>query len=270
MNGGILNSSRRRKRLPSCIQFMKTPILRVLVGCWLQAGVCFGAAATNDIVGDWLGTIEGGPARLRILFHISRSPAGALTAKVDSPDQGARDLPVEEVSFKDGKLRLEVKMVQGFYEGSLDPQGESITGTWNQSGQAMPVPLRKTKGPISVATPESFSAADTAANKLAAQKLAGTWNGTLTAGPNTLRLRVKIASAASGAATGTLDSLDQGSKDIPVSGITLKDKSVRFEVRGILAAYDGTLEEGGSLIKGQWHQGGQNLPLDFKQTPPAR
>ena len=45
-----------------------------------------------DITGDWLGTLEVGATRLRIVFHISKNATG-LTATIDSPDQNASGLP---------------------------------------------------------------------------------------------------------------------------------------------------------------------------------
>jgi hypothetical protein len=108
------------------------------------------------------------------------------------------------------------------------------------------------------------------ASKQAAQKLTGVWNGTLAAGAASFRLKVTIAKTASGAATGTIESLDQGAKDIPLSSITCKEGAVHFEARGIGAFYDGTLSPAGVMLTGQWHQSGQAMPLEFKKAASAR
>jgi hypothetical protein len=95
---------------------------------------------------------------------------------------------------------------------------------------------------------------------------AGVWDGTLAVGPNNFRLKVQIPKTAAGAATGTIESVDQGAKDIPLSAITCKEGAVHFEARGIGAFYDGTLSPAGVILTGQWHQSGQALPLEFKKV----
>ena len=236
----------------------------------LSSAIAFGAPATNDLAGNWKGAIEVGQAKLRLLFKVSRTPAGVLTAKLDSLDQGARDIPVETVVTKDNTVRMEVKTVQGVYEGSFDEAGKKINGTWSQGPQSLPLTLERNQGTTATSEPEKLSPADLAASKQAAQKLAGVWNGTLAAGAANLRLKIKIAKAASGAATGTIESVDQGAKDIPLSAITCKEGAVHFEARGIGAYYDGTLSPAGVMLTGQWHQSGQSMLLEFKKAASAR
>jgi hypothetical protein len=97
-------------------------------------------------------------------------------------------------------------------------------------------------------------------------KTPGTWSGALTTPTGTLRLRLNISKSATGAATGTMDSLDQNANGIPLSAITLKDGRVRFEVRGVGGVYEGTLAADGSTLNGEWQQGGGSLPLEFKKA----
>jgi hypothetical protein len=112
----------------------------------LSSAIAFGAPATNDLTGNWKGAIEVGQVKLRLLFKISRTPAGVLTAKLDSLDQGARDIPVETVVTKDNTVRMEVKSVQGVYEGAFDPAGKKIIGTWQQGPQSLPLTLERNPG----------------------------------------------------------------------------------------------------------------------------
>jgi hypothetical protein len=236
----------------------------------LSSAVAFGAPATNDLAGNWKGALEVGQAKLRLLFKITRTPAGVLTAKMDSLDQGARDVPVETIVAKDNTVRMEVKLVHGVYEGSFDETGKKITGTWQQGPNSLPLTLERSQGTSAAAEPEKLSPADLAASKLAAQKLTGVWNGTLAAGATNLRLKVTITKTSSGAATGSFESVDQGAKDIPLSAITCKEGAIHFEARGIGASYDGTLSPAGVILTGQWHQSGQSMPLEFKKAASTR
>ncbi len=231
----------------------------------LCSAVVSGAANTNDVSGNWSGTLEVGSMKLRVIFKINKSAGSALTATMDSVDQGARDIPVDVVTLKDKALRMEVKAVSGIYEGTLDSTGNKATGQWTQGPQTLPLVLEKKQGKDSSLEAEKFSPADLAANKQAALKVAGTWNGTLATGMANLRLRLNISKSSTGNATGTLDSLDQGANGIPLSAITLKDGKVRFEALGIGGVYEGKLAADGYTLAGQWQQGGQILPLEFKK-----
>jgi hypothetical protein len=62
---------------------------------------------------------------------------------MDSPDQNASDIPVAKITVEDLKVTLDVAAVGGSYEGTLDPAKNEIDGTWKQSGQTLPLLLKK-------------------------------------------------------------------------------------------------------------------------------
>lgn len=245
---------------------MKNPISRLVAAGLLWSTVAVGAAGTNDVTGNWTGTLDVGTVKLRLGFRISKDASGGLTAKMDSLDQGARNLPVDAVTVNAKTLRLEVKSVNGVYEGTLDAAETKAIGQWTQGPQSLPLVLEKRLGTDSAFAAEKLSPADQAANQQAALKVAGTWNGALATGTVSLRLRLNLSKSATGAATGTMDSLDQGANGIPLSAITLKAGKVRFEAKGIGGIYEGTLAADGATLNGQWRQGGQTLPLEFKKA----
>ena len=161
---------------------------------------------------------------------------------------------------------MEVKAVQGGYKGSLDVSTDSVVGQWTQGPNSLPLKLTKSMNPNTASAAEVLPPADLAANKDAAQKITGTWNGTLVTGGPNLRLRVNITKTAAGAATGTMDSLDQGANGIPLGAVTLKAGKVRFEVPGVGGLYEGTLAADGTALSGQWQQQGRSMPLDLQKT----
>ena len=61
---------------------------------------------------------------------------------------------------------MEVKSVQGVYEGSFDAAGKKITGTWQQGSQSLPLTLERNQGTVVAAEIEKLSPADLVANKL--------------------------------------------------------------------------------------------------------
>jgi murein DD-endopeptidase MepM/ murein hydrolase activator NlpD len=95
--------------------------------------------------------------------------------------------------------------------------------------------------------------------------LAGDWEGTLMAGPNSLRVVFHITRSSDEIYLGRIDSLDQGTS-IPISSIQVSGDSIRIDVPAARANYQGTWSADKTAIKGTWSQGGA-LPLDLKRMP---
>jgi hypothetical protein len=245
---------------------MKNVLSLLTAALLLSSAIARGDEFAKNVLGSWQGALEAGPVKLRVVFNITQAAGGGLTATMDSPDQGARGIPVDSVTVTGTSLNIEVKAINGAYKGILDAAGNTAAGQWTQGPQSLPLKLVKGSGADTASSVEFLSPADLAASREAAQMVAGTWNGALATGGGSLRLRVNITKTAAGIATGTMDSLDQGANGIPISAITLKEGKVRFEVRGIGGVYEGTLATHGSTLSGQWQQGGHSLPLDLQKA----
>lgn len=128
-------------------------LMTILLGIVLSMGMMH-ARQNNAPLGNWQGTLAVSGMELRIVFHISLTGEGALTATMDSPDQGAKGIPVSKTSFEAGHLLLEVSSIGGVYEGSLAADREHITGEWRQSGLRLPLNLEKTEKPAEVRRPQ--------------------------------------------------------------------------------------------------------------------
>ncbi|MGH9665536.1 MAG: hypothetical protein ACRD9L_14015, partial [Bryobacteraceae bacterium] len=70
------------------------------------------SAQPAPILGNWQGTLDVGTAKLRLAFHIVENKTGGLTATLDSLDQNARGIPVQEVTFADGRLSLKLAAIK--------------------------------------------------------------------------------------------------------------------------------------------------------------
>ncbi|MBA7514390.1 hypothetical protein ES705_06418 [subsurface metagenome] len=107
-----------------------------------------------SIEGIWEGQLKVPGTELRIIFNISKNQDGALTATLDSPDQGVTDIPVEEVIFKDNTLHLEVKSAGSVFEGNVSEDFLVIEGEWKQSGQALPLTINRVDKAVEILRPQ--------------------------------------------------------------------------------------------------------------------
>jgi len=129
-------------------------LFAVTVAVVLCLGVPAMAAKQEDITGIWQGKLKAGASELRIVFRISRDSSGSLTAKMDSPDQGAKDIPVTRVVFADRTIRLEIKAIQGVFEGELDENGSRIVGTWEQGPVSLPLTVERAASAYTIQRPQ--------------------------------------------------------------------------------------------------------------------
>jgi len=107
-----------------------------------------------SIEGIWQGKLKVPGVELTIAFKISKNPDGTLTATLDSPDQGVTGIPMEEVIFEDNTLRLEVKSAGAVFEGKVSEDFLVIEGEWKQSGQTLPLTVKRVDKAVEIFRPQ--------------------------------------------------------------------------------------------------------------------
>lgn len=95
-----------------------------------------------------------------------------------------------------------------------------------------------------------------------AQDITGPWNGTLKVAAMQLRLVVNITKTDDGYKA-TLDSPDQGAKDIAVSKTTFENSQLRFAIPVAQIEYVGDLKDG--KFVGTFKQNGKEFPLELSK-----
>ncbi len=109
----------------------------------------------------------------------------------------------------------------------------------------------------------AIRAGEKPAEKAADKQLDGYWLGKLKIGAVELRLGVRFAKKG-GKWTGTLDSIDQGARGLPIDTITLDGRALRFELKELGAAFAGKVKDDGTQLVGKFKQGELDLPITFQ------
>jgi len=105
-------------------------------------------------------------------------------------------------------------------------------------------------------------------SSLVAQDVTGAWGGTLDIQGTRLRVVFNVTQDPQGYSA-TMDSPDQGVKDIPVAKTTVDDSTIALEVPVANISYKGIYKD--SLIVGTFTQNNQDFPLDLsRQTGEAK
>lgn len=97
---------------------------------------------SQNIAGQWYGLLKVGTLQLRIGFNISKTETG-YSSTLDSPDQGAKNIPVQTTTFENAVLKIDAKNLGIAYEGVL--QNDSIMGDLKQRGQVISLNLSRNK-----------------------------------------------------------------------------------------------------------------------------
>ncbi len=95
----------------------------------------------QDITGTWNGVLTVSGIQLKIVFHINTLGEG-YASTMDSPDQGAKGIPVATTTFDDSKLSLAIPNIGLIYEGEF--KTDSVVGTLKQNGASFPMTLKRT------------------------------------------------------------------------------------------------------------------------------
>lgn len=98
--------------------------------------------SAQTISGNWNGLLEVPGIKLRLVFHLEEK-AGALSASMDSPDQGAFGIPATSVTFTSPLLRIQIAALLLEFSGTLNDKGEEIVGTFKQGGASFPLKLQR-------------------------------------------------------------------------------------------------------------------------------
>jgi len=95
----------------------------------------------QDITGQWNGVLKVQGTQLRLVFNVTKTNNG-FSSTMDSPDQGAKGIPVTNTTFANSKIKFEVANARIEYNGEL--KGNEFVGTFKQGGQEFPMNLSRT------------------------------------------------------------------------------------------------------------------------------
>jgi hypothetical protein len=97
--------------------------------------------SSAGLEGEWKGTLAAGPTQLRLVLSVSKDAHGAYSGNLNSVDQSAV-IPIDEIRADGDAVHLELKQVNGVYEGKFNADHSEIEGTWSQ-GTPLPLTFKR-------------------------------------------------------------------------------------------------------------------------------
>ncbi len=156
----------------------------------LVAATCARGQSQSPFVSTWQGALDVGQTKLRLVLKIFESGKDSLKASLDSPDQGASDIPASGVRTTGDSVVVEFNSMLAKYEGVLQQDKNSLSGMWKQGGAVLPLTLArssdvpKPRRPQNPVKPYPYVEEEIAyENKKGGVKLAGTFTKPAKGGP---------------------------------------------------------------------------------------
>jgi uncharacterized protein len=102
----------------------------------------------------WEGALKVGAIELRLVFKIEKKD-GKLISSMDSPDQGANGIPIDETKIEESKVTFDLPKLKASFAGELSKDGKSIKGVWKQAGMDFPLELKLVEKVSEVRRPQT-------------------------------------------------------------------------------------------------------------------
>ncbi len=214
--------------------------------------------------GHWEGAVGLPTTQLEVRVDLEENAPGVWSGSIDIPVQALRGYKLADVSVRNSEVSFVMPLIPGNprFQGQLAADGASIKGRFTQATLDAPFTLAR--------KPKPADKNQTPARGLPGRGLAGVWQGSLLVrGVMELRLVLHLEAAGDGSLTGTMDSIDQGARDIPVSAMVENQRAVRIEVQKVRGEFDGHMSDDGSEMAGEWKQMGQTTPLVLRRLAQA-
>ncbi len=238
-----------------------TPVLSLLQAATPPATA---RPTTFDLVGRWIGTLEFGSMKFKMVLRLVRSEDGKqVRATIDIPDQGARDLPVGAVLYHAPDVRVELDAFRTAFVGKLSADGLSMDGQFSEGPGGRPTPVKFLKDPKGDAAEEKPSFVLSPGEP---PDLRGYWRGLVpkeSGGASLIGL--KIGHFKDGHFEAALDDFERGIADVPSSELTQTNGVTHLGWSMFRAQIDGRLNEGATEFSGTWKQGPKPVAVTFKR-----
>jgi hypothetical protein len=212
----------------------------------------------SDLQGAWEGVLTVANTELHLNLRIAEPAPGTFQAQLDSLDQGARNLPINLLTYSKPDVHFEMTAINAAYQGNLNDRDDQMTGTWTQMGKKMPLTFRRAQ-----TNDQAVAEAQMDFGQGNPNQVQGHWKGALSVSKTELHIVFHIASMPDGSYSATMDSPDQGASGIPATAVEFTYPNLRMEWSGFDGVFTAKLDNG--RLSGTWRQGKVSLPLKLER-----
>jgi hypothetical protein len=193
------------------------------------------AGTFKPLLGEWSGSLSAPGIKVTIVFRFEAAKDGKVAAFMDVPEQGAKGIS-GEVALVGDDVSVKIPAPGIEYGGRLS--GNSITGTFKQSGGAFPLNLAKGKYRV----PDIDMPAEDM------NKLIGRWAGRMDVPGDVMHtIILRFEKTKEGKLAAFAECPERGTASNKLVDISLKGDQLSFKILGIGAEYTGRFKNNSIL-----------------------
>jgi len=98
---------------------------------------------TTQLEGTWHATLDANGQTMRVVLRLANQADGTASGTIAVVDQGGVEIPIAAIEERAAAVTLDVKIVNGTYDGALNADGSELAGTWTQGPFVAPLNFRR-------------------------------------------------------------------------------------------------------------------------------
>lgn len=206
------------------------------------------------LAGHWEGELKGdGPQPIKISLELDQNANSKWIASMGIPSENLTGLVVQDVIVESNSVKfVAVELMMCTFDLTLDPEG-TLKGSIAGPG-AQPIEFKRT-GDAQV----QLISASPAVSK----QLEGDWEGTLQIPNRPVVMAFHFRNQPDNTVMATFST--DGGPDLPLNDVKQMDQKVVFGVKVAHGRFDGTLNEEGTELSGQFYHGEHGMPLMLRK-----
>ncbi|MEK6552011.1 MAG: hypothetical protein AABZ54_00990, partial [Bacteroidota bacterium] len=103
----------------------------------------------------WEGKLKISSVSLRLVLKVFNNSDGSPGALLDSPDQGANNIPVSSITMTEDSLKFAIQTIGASYTGKIYKDSAMIKGSFKQGTMLLPLDLKKIDKLVEIKRPQN-------------------------------------------------------------------------------------------------------------------
>jgi len=214
------------------------------------------ACAQTGLDGHWEGILKADSREIGLTLDLAKNAKAEWIASMGVPAQNVTGLYVKDlvVNAKSVKF-MAVELQMSICDLTLGADGK-LTGTLSGPHGSMPIEfLRKGEAKVELPAP----------SPAVSKQLEGDWEGTLQTPGSEFPLTVHFKNQPDETVAATIDIPKTGSIGMPVNDVRQSGQKVEFGLKIAHGSFQGTMNQEGTEITGQFSHEADSMPLTLKK-----
>ncbi len=214
------------------------------------------AHAQTSPAGHWEGTCNVGGRDIALSLDLARNARSQWVASMGVPSENATGLVVMDVAVNGASVKfVAVELMMSKFDLALDANG-ALKGSFAAGPNAVPIEFKRTgDAKVELMPPSPAVSKD----------LEGDWEGSLAMGPQTMPIVIHLRNQPDNTVAATMDSPARNAMSIPLNDVKQAGAKVEIGVRVAHARFQGTLNNEGTELTGQWTHEQMTMPLTLRK-----